>query len=128
MPLLTIALVPGPDQVVVRLTGEGDLSTLPVLSDALVRAALLGTARVVVDVATVRFWDSSSLRALASVTAELAASGRTCRIVGATAAMRRLIQAAAFSDALDVDGPTTPAEPTLVDRTPLPTGDARRAA
>jgi anti-anti-sigma factor len=125
VPLLTIALVPGPDQVVVRLTGEGDLSTLPVLSEALVQAALLGTRRVVVDVAAVRFWDSSSLRVLASVTAELAASGRSCRLVGATSAMRRLIRAAAFSDALEVDGPAVTASGN---RARIAAGDARRAA
>ena len=128
MPLLTVALVPGPDQVVVRLTGEGDLSTLPVLSDALVQAALLGTPRVVVDVAAVRFWDSSSLRALASVTAELAASGRSCRLVGATAGMRRLIRAADFSAALDVDGPTAADGAARDDRQLIAAGDARRAA
>ena len=126
MPLLTVALVPGPDQVVVRLTGEGDLSTLPLLSDALVEAALLGTQRVVVDVAAVRFWDSSSLRALASVTAELAASGRSCRLVGATAPTRRLIRAAGFGDALDVDGPTAEVRPAH--GSPTLAGTARRAA
>ena len=128
MPLLTVALVPGPDQVVVRLTGEGDLSTLPILSDALVEAALVGTARVVVDVAAVRFWDSSSLRVLASVTAELATSGRSCRLVGATAATRRLIRAAAFGDALVVDGPAAEARPAHVHRTQALASPARRAA
>jgi anti-anti-sigma factor len=127
VPPLTVAVVPGPcpDQVVVRLTGEGDLSTLPVLSEALVHAANLGTAEVVVDVAAVRFWDSSSLRALAAVTAELAASDRCCRLVGATAGMRRLITAAAFSDALEVDGPPGAAHGTGA---PVAAGDVRNVA
>ena len=51
MPLLNVALVPAPDQVVVRLTGDADLSTVPLLADALTQAAGLGTRDLVVDVA-----------------------------------------------------------------------------
>jgi hypothetical protein len=36
---LNVTLVPGPDQVVVRFTGEADLSTSPVIAEALGRAA-----------------------------------------------------------------------------------------
>jgi anti-anti-sigma factor len=79
---LNVALVPGPDQVVLRLTGDADLSTFPTVAEALSQAAGLGTRQVVVDVATVHFWDSSGLRALAAFTGDLAAAGRSCRIVG----------------------------------------------
>ena len=41
MPLLTVALVPAPDRIVVRLTGETDLSTAPLLTAELARAAAL---------------------------------------------------------------------------------------
>ena len=61
MPLLNVALVPAPDQVVVRLTGDADLSSAPQLGDALAQAGGLGTRQVVVDVAGVRFWDLSGL-------------------------------------------------------------------
>src|ERR687886_795821 len=83
VPLLNVALVPAPDQVVIRLTGDADLSTVPLLSDALTQAAGLGTRDLVVDVAAARFWDSSALRALATVSSELGGAGRGCRIVGA---------------------------------------------
>src|SRR3954470_3680296 len=105
VPLLNVALVPAPDQVVVRLTGDADLSTVPLLSDALSQAAGLGTRDLVVDVAAARFWDSSALRALATVSAELCGAGRGCRIVGAGPTTRRLIRAADLTEVLELDGP-----------------------
>ena len=105
LPLLNVALVPAPDQTVVRLTGEVDLSSAGLLADALRQAGRLETESVVVDVAQVRFWDCSGLHALADFTAELARAGRRCRIVGATPATRRLIVLADFAPALVLDGP-----------------------
>lgn len=110
MPPLHVALVPGPDQVVVRLTGDADLSTLPLVTDALGQGAGLGTRQVVVDVAGTRFWDCSGLRALATFTGDLAAAGRSCRIVGAPAATRRLIGLADLTERLVLDG-LLPAQP-----------------
>ena len=105
MPLLNVALVPAPDQVVVRLTGEADLSSTPALRTALARAASLGTRQVVVDVAAVRFWDLSGLYVLVEFTADLASFGRSCRVVAAPAATRRLIELAVLGHALNLDGP-----------------------
>jgi len=125
VPLLNVALVPAPDQVVVRLTGDADLSTVPLLTDALGQAAALGTRVLVVDVAAARFWDSSALRALASVSAGLIRAGRSCRIVGAGPATRRLIRAADLADHLELDGPLreqTPAEPAPARPPRRPTG------
>jgi anti-anti-sigma factor len=105
VPQLTVALVPAPDRIVVRLTGETDLSTAPLLIDELVRAAAQGTRAVIVDVSGVRFWDCSGLHALADLTAQLRTAGRQCRIVGAGPATRRLIGMADFTAALELDGP-----------------------
>jgi anti-anti-sigma factor len=102
--MLTVALVPAPDRIVVRLTGETDLSTAALLTDELARAAARGTRSVIVDVAGVRFWDCSGLHALADLTAELARAGRQVRIVGAGADTRRLIGMADFGAALELDG------------------------
>jgi len=107
VPQLTVALVPAPDQVVVRLTGDADLSTAPVVTEALARAAALRTRQVVVDLAGARFWDSSGLSALAEFTSELADDGRACRIVGALPGTRRLIGMANLAGALLLDGPLT---------------------
>jgi anti-anti-sigma factor len=116
VPQLNVALVPAPDQVVVRLTGDADLSTAPLVADALMQAAHLRTRQVVVDLAGARFWDASGLRTLADFTRELAADGRACRIVGALPGMRRLIGMAGLADSLLLDGP-------LADR-PRPTAAA----
>jgi anti-anti-sigma factor len=121
VPQLTVALVPAPDQVVVRLTGDADLSTAPVMTDALTRAAGLRTRQVVVDLAGARFWDSSGLTALAEFTSDLVEDGRACRIVGALPGTRRLIGMANLAGALHLDGPLTDRPRT----TPLPS-DGRR--
>jgi anti-anti-sigma factor len=122
VPPLTVALVPGPDQLVVRLTGDADLSTVPLLADAMTRGAGLGTRQVVVDVAGARFWDCSGLRTLAAFTGELATAGRSCRIVGALAATRRLIGLADLTDRLVLDGPlpAQPARPSAPTRQGVP--------
>ena len=114
MPQLTVALVPAPDQVVVRMAGEADLSTDAQLRESLDRAAAYGTRCVVVDVSLARFWDCSGLHALADVTARLRAADRQCRIVGATAPARQLIAMAAFTGALDLDGPVDAVAAALV--------------
>ena len=122
---LNVALVPAPDQVVVRFTGDADLSTLPVIVEALGHAASLGTRQVVVDLAAARFWDCSGLHALVTFTGRLAAAGRSCRIVGALADTRRLIGLAYLTHRLVLDGPL-PARPA---RRVLPRqgGPGRRA-
>jgi anti-anti-sigma factor len=102
--MLNVVLVPGPDQVVVRLTGETDLSTAPLLADALAQAGRLRTPQIVVDLAAVRFWDVSGLHALVAFTVALAAADRTCRIVGAPAATRRLIELADLAPELNLGG------------------------
>jgi anti-anti-sigma factor len=124
LPQLHVALVPAPDQVVVRLTGDADLSTAPKLTGALTRAAGLHTRQVVVDLAGVRFWDSSCLRALADFTGELAAGGRACRIVGALPPTRRLIRMADLAGDLVLDGAlaadSTPEREELSGEAPAP--------
>ncbi len=102
---LSLAFVPAPDRIVVRLTGDMDLSTARLLTAELARAAARGTRSLIVDVSSVRFWDCSGLHALADLTAELAQAGRQVRIVGAGRATRRLIAMADFSAALELDGP-----------------------
>ena len=117
MPQLRAALVPGPDQVVVRLTGDADLSTAPLVSGALRRAAGLGTLQLVVDLAGARFWDCSGLLARAECTRDLVGAGRACRLVGAQPATRRLIGMANLAGVLELDGGLTPrvTPPTAVD-------------
>jgi anti-anti-sigma factor len=127
VPLLDVALVCTSDHVVVRLTGDADLSTVPLLTDALAWAVGIGAPYLVVDVAAASFWDSSALRPLAAVSAELTRAGRSCRIVGADATTRRLARAADLADSLPLDGPVFQrVAPDLPEPTPAP--PARRPA
>ena len=121
MPLLTVALVPAPDRIVVRLTGETDLSTAPQLTDALAGAAARGTRSVIVDVSGLRFWDCSGLHALADLTGELGRAGRQVRLVGAGPQTRRLIAMADFSSALELDGPVRLSQRVRRQPSPPPT-------
>jgi anti-anti-sigma factor len=129
VPHLQTAVVPAPGQVVVRLTGEADVSTTPRLTTALQQAAAVGHGAVVVDVAGVRFRDCSGLQALAAFTDALVPAGRRCRIVGAPAPTRRLVRSAGLGDRIELDGPVDevaprPAAPLPAPRTTFP---ARRA-
>lgn len=121
MPPLLTALVPAPGRVVVRLTGDADVSTSAQLADVLTDAAALGVPSIVVDVAGARFWDVSGLHVLAAFTAALAPSGRQCRVVGANASTRRLVALADFTHSLRLDGPVAPDD---VAPEPAPEGTA----
>ena len=120
MSQLHAALVPAPDRVVVRLTGDADLSTAPEVAGALRRAAGHGTPQVVVDLAGARFWDCSGLHALAAFTRDLAGAGRACRIVGAQPATRRLIGMANLAGVLQLDGQAARVVPSTAGSSPAP--------
>ena len=104
---LSVAVVPAPDQVVVRLTGDAGRPTLTRLVPALTRAAGHGTTSVVVDVAGARFQDGTALQALAGFSDAMAAAGRCCRLVGAPAVTRRLVSEEGLAEHLELDGPLT---------------------
>ncbi|MGY1693789.1 MULTISPECIES: STAS domain-containing protein [unclassified Geodermatophilus] len=108
---LSVAVVPAPAQVVVRLTGDAGHPTLARLTSALTRAAGHGTGSVVVDVAGARFDDGTGLQALAGFSDTLAAAGRRCRVVGAPAAVRRQVWEAGLAGRLELDGPLTGQDP-----------------
>jgi anti-sigma B factor antagonist len=99
--LLDIAVVTDADHVAVRLSGEADLSTSAELGAALRSAAALRSGDVLVDVAELRFCDCSGLRELACLRVELRREGRACRLTGASATLRRLLELAGFTDLID---------------------------
>ncbi len=122
---LSVAVVPAPAQVVVRLTGDAGLATLPRLTSALTGAAGHGTGSVVVDVAGARFADGTALHALAGFSDTLAAAGRRCRVVGAPAAVRRQVAEAGLAGRLELDGPLSGQDPV---RPRSPRADGEPAA
>jgi anti-anti-sigma factor len=91
VPLLTVAVAPAADRVVVRLAGEADLSTRPLLARGLEDAAASGDP-VEVDLGEVRFFDSSCLGALHSFSDRQSAGGRSCRLVAVPPRTRRLLE------------------------------------
>src|SRR3954447_23923062 len=97
---LRTALLPGTGRVIVRLVGDVDASTAPLIADALSDRDLSDAPLVVVDVGGARFWDVSGLHVIAAFSIGLAAAGRCCRVVGATAPTRRLVELADFGSAL----------------------------
>jgi anti-anti-sigma factor len=98
--LLTVTVsVAATDAVVVRLSGEADLSTASQLSRELRSAAAAGHP-VEVDLAGVRFFDSSCLGALSAFGTGLRASGRSCRFVGVPPRTRRLLELTGRADLL----------------------------
>ena len=101
VPLLELDVVADVDGVVVRLTGEADLSTEPELAAGLRAAADSGSATVLLDAAGLRYCDCSALRALAAFAGELRAAGRSCRLVAASARVRRLLELAGLTDQLE---------------------------
>jgi anti-anti-sigma regulatory factor len=121
---LSVAVVPAPAQVVVRLTGDAGLPTLPRLTSALSGAAAHGTGSVVVDVAGARFADGTALHTLAGFSDTLAEAGRRCRIVGAPAAVRRQVADAGLAGRLELDGPLSGQDPVR----PRPRPDREPAA
>ncbi len=125
---LHVAVVPAPDQVVVRLTGDAGRPTLTRLVPALARAAGHGTTSVVVDVAGARFCDRSALQALAGFSDAMAASGRCCRVVGAPAVTRRLVSEVGLAEHLELDGPLTGQDPVRPRPRPCPPGEVPEVA
>jgi anti-sigma B factor antagonist len=99
VPLLTVAVAPVADRVVVHLAGEADLSTQALLDQGLQDAAAAGDP-IEVDLGDVRFFDSSCLGTLGSFSARLSESGRTCRLVGVPPRTRRIIDLAGLGDLL----------------------------
>jgi anti-anti-sigma factor len=97
---LRTALLPGSGQVVVRLEGDVDASTAPLVAEALRARDLSDVPLVVLEVGDAHFWDVSGLHVIAAFSSGLAAAGRCCRIAGATATTRRLIELADFTSTL----------------------------
>lgn len=100
---LRTVLVPGSGQVVVRLLGDVDASTSPLVSAALHETEVSNAPLVVVDVGDAHFWDVSGLHVLAAFSTDLTAAGRCCRVVGATAPTRRLVGLADFTSTLRLE-------------------------
>ena len=97
---ITVSVPASTDAVVVRLSGEADLSTAAQLRRDLRTAAAAGMP-VEIDLSDVQFADSSCVTALSAFTSDLRAAGRTCRLVGVSRRTRRLLELTGRLDLLD---------------------------
>jgi anti-sigma B factor antagonist len=79
--LLGIAAESQQFSVVMRLSGEADLSTLGQLGDALNDQISGGARQLIIDLSGLRFADSSSIRALTDAHLALRAQGGTLELV-----------------------------------------------
>jgi anti-anti-sigma factor len=98
----------GPDAVLVRVGGEIDLHTAPLLSDAVAEAAALdpAPAEVLIDLAAVGFLDSSAVNTLLSSRMRLKDAGIVLAVhAPADSAARRLIDLLGLTEPLRVTPP-----------------------
>jgi anti-sigma B factor antagonist len=79
--LLGIAVESRQFEVVIRLSGEADLSTLGQLRDALNEQISGGARQLIIDLSGLRFADSGSIRALTDAHLALKAQGGTLELV-----------------------------------------------
>ena len=103
-PSFDIALVRTDDSVRLVLTGELDIATAPLLDTALEQAEVGGPAKILLDLAAVRFIDSSGLRTLIRAADRAAADGGRIAITGAGPQARRLFELSGAGPRLPILG------------------------
>lgn len=59
---LTVTITRGPEELVLALAGELDLASVPLLQQQLAEAATADSDRIVIDLTSLRFLDSSGLK------------------------------------------------------------------
>jgi anti-sigma B factor antagonist len=87
--------------VVVRVTGELDMSTAPELTSSLTSASAGVEGAVTLDLTGVTFLDSSAIGALIAVGQELADRGRSLRIGPRSTVVSRVLEITGLSDSSD---------------------------
>jgi anti-anti-sigma factor len=91
-PLLTCSMSDACCWVELRLAGEADVSTAPILRDALARGVGSGASVVVVDAAELTYLDSSGLSCLAAACKDAADAGSRLVLRHPTAIVRRVLE------------------------------------
>lgn len=81
MSALTISIRRLDDGVVLALSGDLDLATVPRLQRELERTASTGLQRTVLDLTRIAFMDSSGLRAIVDAAERASASGSALELV-----------------------------------------------
>lgn len=101
--------------MIVALTGELDLGTVPVLHDALAKALPHGTARVVLDLTGLTFCDSTGIGAFVAAHKYLHSSGVHLALANPSELLARQLEVMGIGRLIPIDGadgkPHHPAKP-----------------
>ena len=89
----------------VVLEGELDISTAPVLDATLADVERNGTATLLLDMARVRFIDSTGLRSLLSARSRAEASGQKLRLANLTVDVERVFDVTGVRRIFDIAPP-----------------------
>ncbi len=89
----------------VLLEGELDIATAPVLDATLADVERNGTGTVVLDLAGVRFIDSTGLRSLLSARQRAATAGRTLRLTNIPVDVERVFDVTGVRRIFDIASP-----------------------
>jgi anti-sigma B factor antagonist len=90
--LLTVDVIPEGDHVIVRLTGEIDLSTAQAVRDAALRAMRQHGGPLHIDLSGVTFMDSTGLEVLLSTRRRATLSGGQLQLIDPTHAVLRVLE------------------------------------
>jgi anti-anti-sigma factor len=97
-------------EVVVHAAGEVDMTVSAVLERALLEAAAPGTRRVVVDLRSLRFMDSSGVHALVKGYHAMGSAGGTLVVRNATGVVARVLYITGVAEALGMPVAAEPDE------------------
>ena len=99
-------LVPEDGRVLVRLSGELDMSTVPILEQRLREARDAGGRRLVVDLSGLDFMDSSGLRCVVQANSRVSERGLRFALVRGGEPVHRVFEITRMTDRLNwVDSP-----------------------
>jgi anti-sigma B factor antagonist len=114
--LLTIETVPGEGRVSLRVMGEIDLSTAPLLRETALRAMRHYSPTLDIDLSGVPFMDSTGLEVLLATRRRAELAGGRLRLISPTHAVTRVIQVTGLTRLLEIDAAAPPTGETV----PLP--------
>jgi anti-sigma B factor antagonist len=90
---------------VVRIAGEVDIQTSPLLDEHLRRVLGEGVSSLVVDLGAVSFLDSTGLSVLIASLKRCEAAGGTLRVVSAEPNVRRVFEVTGLTDVFHMEDP-----------------------
>jgi anti-sigma B factor antagonist len=100
---ISVRVEPSSDGMIVRVAGEIDVATSPVLREALLTAIFDCGGRVSVDMRCVRFIDCCGVGVLAGAARRATRSGRRLVVVSASPSVQRVLELTNLLDVLRIE-------------------------